>query len=177
MKITNNKVENLRVTSSHVVDQMMKHVMLERGNTILEPSAGNGDLLDHIIFGYYLCNDIDCIELNEERRKVLQSKNYNVIGTDFLKFESNKKYDWIIAAPNSINSYDVDHVMQMYKFVKPEGTIVSLMDPIWMIGERSRHKKFRKWIADKNYKIVMLEDNSFIENFKTRPTIIIVIKK
>ena len=171
--------ETIRTTSSHVVDQMMKFVGIKVGDSILEPSAGYGDLLDHMLFGSYLrhLNSIDCVELNARRRETLKSKGYNVVGSNFLEFQSDKLYDWVIAAPNSVKSVDIDHVLQMYRFTKLGGTIVSLMDPIWMIENEDKHIKFRTWLEDKMYKIVMLEDKSFIEKFKTRPTIIIVIRK
>lgn len=172
--------ETVRITSANVVKQMMKFVDFKEGDCTLEPSAGYGDLLDHIMFGDYVKypqNVTDCVELNARRREVLRSKGYNIVGSNFLEFETDKLYDWVIAAPNSVNSIDVEHVIRMYRFTKIGGTIVSLMDPIWMIGEEQIHKKFREFIKDKDYKIVMLEDYSFIEKFKTRPTIIITIKK
>jgi hypothetical protein len=172
--------ETVRITSAHVVEQMMKFVNFKDGGSLLEPSAGYGDLLDHIIFGNYIKypqSVTDCVELNARRREVLRSKGYNIVGSNFLEFETAKLYDYVIAAPNSVNSIDVEHVIRMFRFTKNGGTIVSLMDPIWMIGEDNIHKKFREWVKDKNYKIVMLEDYSFIEKFKTRPTIIIIINK
>ena len=172
--------ETIRTTSAHVVKQMMKFVDLQFGDDILEPSAGYGDLLDHIQEGPYIKypqHVVDCVELNTRRREVLRSKGYNIVGSNFLEFKTDKLYDWVIAAPNSVNSVDIEHVIQMHRFTKSGGTIVSLMDPIWMIKEEQIHKKFREWIKDKDYKMVMLEDYSFIEKCKTRPTIIIVIKK
>ena len=172
--------ETIRTTSANVVNQMMQFIDFKEGDSILEPSAGYGDLLDHIMVGDYiklLQSVTDCIELNKERREILRSKGYKLIGSNFLEFEIDKLYDWIIAAPNSVGSIDIEHVIRMFRFIKIGGTIVSLMDPIWMTGEEDIHKKFREFIKHKDYKIVMLEDYSFIENYKTRPTIIIIIKK
>jgi len=170
-------VETIRITSKHVVDQMMRFVYLYDGMHILEPSAGFGHLLDGIDFNDVKIGSVDCIELNQKRREILIKKGYTVVGKDFFEFKTDKLYDLIIAAPNSVNSVDIEHVIKMYSHTREGGVIVSLMGPEWMIGELEIHKKFREWIKDKNYRIVMLEDNSFIENFKTRPTIIIMIIK
>lgn len=169
-------LETVRITGKSVADQMIRFAYLWDGMNILEPSAGYGDLLDNIDFKGVKAN-IDCIELNKERRDTLRKKGYTVVGRDFFDFKSDKLYDLILAAPNSVNSIDVEHVIKMYSHVKEGGVIISLMCPMWIIGEEDIHKKFRDWVKDKNYRLVVLEDNSFVENFKTRPTIIILIMK
>jgi hypothetical protein len=40
-----------------------------------------------------------------------------------------------------------------------------------------RQVKFRKWLEEKNYSMKMLTDNSFVEDYKTQPSMIITIKK
>jgi hypothetical protein len=65
----------------------------------------------------------------------------------------------------------------MYECVKPGGSVVSLTAPHWMIKNSERQIKFRKWLEDKNYYMVMLKDYSFVEDFKTQPSVIIKITK
>jgi hypothetical protein len=107
----------------------------------------------------------------------LIEKGHNVVGRDFFHFKTDKKYWYIIAAPNFKDNIDVEHIMKMYTHLDESLKIVSLTSPYWMTGNSERQVKFRNWLQDKNYKIEMLPDNSFMEDGKTVPTCIIVIRK
>ena len=65
----------------------------------------------------------------------------------------------------------------MYDCVKKGGKVISIMSPYWMTGNSELQIKFRKWLADKSYKITMLPDNSYMEGGKTVPTILIILEK
>ena len=52
------------------------------------------------------------------------------MGDDFLnpsEWATAFKYDRIIANPPFTKNQDIDHVMQMWNFLKPGGRIVSIM--------------------------------------------------
>ena len=167
-------MKTIRKTRPMVADQMMKFTDMKEGDQILEPSAGYGDLADGIV-RYNPGVSIDCVELNKERRDTLLEKGYNVVGNDFMLLRSNKKYDWVIAAPTFKDNIDCDHVVKMYDHLALGGKIVSIMSPQWMIGSSDRQVGFRKWISNKRYEIGMLEDNSFMEDGNTVPTLIVKI--
>ena len=65
--------------------------------TILEPSAGKGDLLKYVNSNTYKKIQIDVIEIEEDLRTILNEKGFNVIHDDFLSFHSEKPYDLILA--------------------------------------------------------------------------------
>lgn len=117
------------------------------------------------------------MELNERNVQILKEKGHSVVGRDFFHFKTEKKYWYIIAAPNFRDNIDVEHIMKMYTHLDDAGTIVSLTSPYWMTGTSDRQVKFRNWLQDKNYKIEMLPDNLFMEDGQTVPTSIIVIRK
>jgi hypothetical protein len=173
--------KTIRKTSIDVVKQILNECRFSEGFdciSILEPSAGSGDLIDDILkLNSGIEFDIDCIELNQELRNQLKQKGYNVVGVDFFKFDTKKRYDYIIACPNFKDNIDVEHIIHMYKFLKMGGSIVSLTHPAWTIQNSECQVKFRKWLEDKNYYLKMLKDNSFVENFKTQPSMIIRIDK
>lgn len=43
--------------------------------------------------------DIDCVEINQNLKYILEGKNYRVVDSDFLNFTTEKKYDLIIMNP------------------------------------------------------------------------------
>ena len=159
-----------------VIDQMLKGLYLRDGKLILEPSAGSGDLIE----GIYNSNSqviVHCAELNKELKAELLREGYIVIGSDFLAMTPNPIYDYVIACPTYRDNIDIEHIIHMYEFVKPGGTIISLTHPAWTTHNSERQVKFRKWLEDKNYSMKMLKENSFVENYETQPSMIISIYK
>ena len=120
---------------------------------------------------------MECVELNQACKAVLNEKGYNVVGSDFFLFKPDYQYDFVIGAPNFRDNIDCKHVMKMYDLVKAGGVISSIMSPYWMTGDSELQKSFRKWLEDKTYSIDMLPDNTFMEDGNTVPTIIIKIYK
>jgi len=173
------KIKTIRETSESVVKQMLEFCPVQISSSVLEPSAGSGVLLDHlknILQDKSL--DIDCVELNKERQEILKLKGYNVIGEDFLTLNPIKHYEYIIATPTYKENIDVEHIMRMYdRFLMFGGELVSLTHPAWTTQNSDRQRKFRNWLKDKEYSMVMLEDNSYMENYDTQPSMIIKIKK
>lgn len=174
--------KTIRKTRQIVIDQILKHCeMVWPSIRILEPSAGSGDLADGILrkWGFLTEDNIDCVELNMENQNKLKSKGYIVMCSDFLHYNPAEKYDLIIAAPTYKDNVDVEHIMHMYDWCldKNGGRLISLTYPAWTMGNKPNQIKFRKWLEDKRYYMVMLKDNSFVENHETQPSMIIVIDK
>lgn len=165
-----------RETTQPVIDQFMQVADIKNGHKVLEPSAGVGLLADGIL-KHNSNIKLDCIELNSECKKTLKDKGLNVIWSNFLDFKPKYLYDRVIGAPNFRGNIDCEHVIKMYDCVKKGGKVISIMSPYWMTGNSELQIKFRKWLADKSYKITMLPDNSYMEGGKTVPTILIILEK
>ena len=77
------------------------------GCSILEPSAGKGDILDYILEHKtnsrqdkeYLRKRFYCIEKNKELQYILKEKKYKLIEEDFLKYNSDHIFDYIVMNP------------------------------------------------------------------------------
>lgn len=74
--------------------------------TLLEPSAGKGDILEYIEdlkdkhWNSMKHNfNIYTIEINEELQMILRGKHYNVIFDDFLKWKPSVLVDLIVMNP------------------------------------------------------------------------------
>ena len=88
-------------TNKNLCNELVKGLTYYAYHTILEPSAGKGHIADFIKEwgGRNAKYDIDCIELDNERRAILKEKGYKVVYDDFLDYETTKKYDLIIMNP------------------------------------------------------------------------------
>lgn len=89
----------------------------------------------------------------------------------------NGVYDAIVAAPPFINNSDVVHIQKMYRHLGLRGIIITLTTPFWTVNNEPHQVKFRDWLKDKNYKMTMLPDDTFMEKGKTVPTALLIIKK
>jgi 16S rRNA G966 N2-methylase RsmD len=144
---------------------------------ILEPSAGEGNLIDYISYKLKRKFNIDVIELNTDKVNILKDKGYNVIGRDYIKTIITEQYDLILACPPFKDNVNLDHIQKMYGDVKLGGTIITLCNTQWIIDNNEKSFKFREFLSKVEYSMIMLPDNSFIEKDKTVPTILIKIKK
>ncbi|TFB85828.1 DUF4942 domain-containing protein [Cryobacterium algoricola] len=93
-------------TPIELIDKMRRAVDMNRVRTILEPSAGRGDIVERIaaMDGVSSRNGepthaIDTIELDEELCMILTGKGYKPIARDFLKFNTYGSYDLIVMNP------------------------------------------------------------------------------
>lgn len=174
----------IRETSIDVVRQMLEFHPIPFGSKVLEPSAGKGILLDHIttiLKGHKSYVPVtQCVELNKENREILKEKGYDVVGEDFLKLKPSDiegLYSYIIATPTYKNNVDLEHIMHMYRFLYRGSTLISLTYPSWTTQNTPLQIRFREWLSDKDYQMKMLIDESYVENFKTQPSMMIKITK
>ncbi len=101
-------------------------------STILEPSAGNGDICDYMIekageYPHYNRSlDIDCIEINRNRQAMLKGKGYRVIYDNFLDFQTYKQYDLI--AMNPPFAEGEKHLLKALEIQKNGGNIMCILN-------------------------------------------------
>ena len=92
-------------TPETLLDKILDGVDYRYIGTVLEPSAGKGDIVKYIekVAGSYPHYNsritFDCIELDETLQKTLIGQDMRVVHDNFLTYKTNKTYDLIIANP------------------------------------------------------------------------------
>ena len=94
-------------TPEKIIDKMLSDIDFKMIQTILEPSAGKGNIVETIqkkekMYSSYNNDfhfDIDCIETDQNLKAILKNKNMRVIYNDFLTYDTLKEYDLIIMNP------------------------------------------------------------------------------
>lgn len=115
--------------------------------SILEPSAGRGDICDCLkeyFWRYSESLDIDCIELDNDLRNVLRGKEYRVIYNDFLKFNTYKHYDLIVMNP-PFSEGDL-HLSKALSMIKEGGDVLCILNAETI---RNPHTNSRKALINK----------------------------
>lgn len=122
-------------TPINIIQKMINHLDFKNINSILEPSAGKGDIIDivkkrmELSRGYYKkeCNfDIDTIEIDENLQHILRGKNYRIVHNNFLTYNTYKNYDLIIMNP-PFNEGD-KHLLKAIEMQQNGGKIVCLLN-------------------------------------------------
>lgn len=94
-------------TPENIIDKMLSDIDFKIIQSILEPSAGKGNIVEAIqkkekIYSSYnnkFTFDIDCIEVDQNLQAILKSKNMRVVYNDFLTYDTLKEYDIVIMNP------------------------------------------------------------------------------
>lgn len=94
-------------TPENLINKMLMDIDFKMIQTILEPSAGKGNIIEAIqkkekLYSSYNNTfhfDIDCIEADQNLQAILKSKNMRVVYNDFLTYDTLKEYDIVIMNP------------------------------------------------------------------------------
>lgn len=123
-------------TPELLAGRMFALLDMKNVQSVLEPSAGNGDLISSFKrFAqkkhdrYYRCDedmDIDAIELNPELAACCKGKGIRVVSDDFLRFHTEKRYDAIIMNPPFSNGDQ--HLLKALNLIERGGQVVSLLN-------------------------------------------------
>lgn len=172
--------KNFYPTPKELIDKMLSGVDYDKIQTILEPSAGKGDIVDYLeekrgsryYRNYYY--DIDCIELEPELQSTLKGKKYKVVHNDFLHYNTYKKYDLIVMNPPFDNG--VMHLLKAIDIQKDGGGIICLLNAETLKNPYSNPRKdLIQKLNDYNAEIEYIE-NAFINAERKTSVEIALIK-
>lgn len=125
-------------TPKKLINKMLENIDFREIQTILEPSAGKGDIVEIIqekkkslkrnnfFDNKTIKYDIDCIEIDENLRHILHGKGFRVIHDDFLTYNGFKKYDLIVA--NFPFSQGDKHLSKALDLIENGGQLVCLIN-------------------------------------------------
>lgn len=159
-------------TPDELADRVVKWASIRAGDTILEPSAGIGSLLDALrrvpldfIGGLWI------IEINPTLCEILRGKGYDVMETDFLTTTNvighMGGWDRIIMNPPFENGQDMDHVRHAYSLLKPGGRLVAIMSPSPFHGSNRKQCEFRDWFMSVGGEVEAQEPGQFKNSFRS----------
>jgi SAM-dependent methyltransferase len=151
-------------TPPELADRMAE---LASGPNILEPSAGNGALLDAMKrAGLGNCHIFFC-ELNPKCCATVLAKHpeANFVGDDFLRMGSEfgvcPGFDTIIMNPPFNHGQDIAHVRHAFQFLKPGGRLIAITAPGWTFRQDRKHVEFRDWIETVHANVEDLPSGTF----------------
>lgn len=137
------KIEGFFPTPRPLIDRMLDVAQIKPGESVLEPSAGKGDILDAIRQREPEAQT-EAIEPVHDLRDIIQTKGHKLAGNDFLAHKG--QYDKIIMNPPFEKGADIDHVRHAYDQLKPGGRLVAIMSTGPFHRSDKKAEEFRDWL-------------------------------
>lgn len=116
-------VPNFFPTPRKIVAQMIELAGLEPGMTVLEPSAGKGDIANAALRSG--CT-VSCVELVWSLYEELRRQGHTVQCRDFLDMERGYPFDRVLMNPPFERGIDKAHIEHAFTFLKPGGRLVAV---------------------------------------------------
>lgn len=173
--------------------EMVSFADIKNLDCILEPSAGQGAIINEILnyIGEYSLNTtLHYVELMDINRNILEKKysgldhikRLSPAGNDFLNLDPDFKefegYDKIIANPPFAKNQDIDHIRKMYDCLKPGGRIVTISSKHWVNSKNKKEMDFAAWLYDTcEADVNGIDAGTFSESGTKIETLILIIDK
>ncbi len=160
-------------TPQPVIDRIMEEADIQPGMSVLEPSAGFGDIAQA---AKDAGGEVEVVEISPTLREYLKDAGFEPTSSDFL--EHTGEYDRIVMNPPFSKRQDVDHVRHAFSLLKPGGKLVAITSEGPFFGSDAKAKEFRDFV-DEHGSSEKLPEGAFKSSFNTTGvnTRIVVIEK
>lgn len=152
-------------TPASLASKMLEGIKWDYVSTILEPSAGKGNLAEAINekWRIYRCSsryyaeeqraDIDCIEVDPNLRSILKDKKYRVVHDDFLTYQTMKRYSLIVMNPPFEDA--ARHILKAISLLDANGTLVALCNAETIRNHSAYNERYQLFriLTDNNAEI------------------------
>lgn len=158
-KLIGRKIEGFFPTPRPAIDKMLAAADIQPGMSVLEPSAGKGDILDAVKENHPDAKSVG-IEPHSDLRELIGMKGHEVHeDRDFLEHKG--QYDRIIMNPPFENRQDVAHVRHAFEQLKPGGKLVAIMGAGVFGGSSKKDQEFRDWLDEQGGEVEDMPEGSF----------------
>ncbi|MCM1234785.1 MAG: DUF4942 domain-containing protein [Ruminococcus flavefaciens] len=171
-------------TPQNIINKMICDLDFSMINSILEPSAGKGNIVDELkkkeenhnkYYGqknYHF--DIDCIEADQNLQHILKGKNFRVVYNDFLTYDTMKEYDLIIMNPPFSNG--CKHLLKALEMQQRNGgAVVCLLNAETLKNLCTNERvDLKRKLTEYNAKIEFIQDAFLDAERKTAVEIAII---
>lgn len=120
-------------TEAPLAERVARLAAVQDGMTVLEPSAGQGGLADHLPKHQTLCVEIAALNV-----AVLNAKGYDVVPADFLLWSEGagreRRFDRVVMNPPYRQGQAVAHLETAWRHVAAGGRLVAIL-PASLLGK------------------------------------------
>lgn len=132
-------------TPAEIVARVIEAAVLDEGDRVLEPSAGQGAIAE-VAAKIVGIENVETVELLEENCTILKAKGFLPHRGNFLEQPVPPMFDRIVMNPPFAKQQDIDHVLHAFKGLKPGGRLVSVMSIGFTFRQDRKAVEFREFV-------------------------------
>lgn len=156
-----------------VVARVIELACIEPGMTVLEPSAGIGNIA---YAAEASGGKVTAIEIDPKRcEKLKGTASLTAHNHDFLQQTTVPFYDRVVMNPPFAKQADIDHVLHATKCLKVGGLLVSVMSASVLFRDNAKTKSFRAFVKERGGTFERLPAGSFSQSGTAVHTCIVKI--
>ena len=136
-------------TPDAVVKRCMDRLGVREGDRVLEPSAGTGNMVRHLL---ERGARVDAVEIDPDRcatLRRLRAPALHVMERNFLTMPAEPDYAAVLMNPPFFGTHWMEHVLHAYDFLAPGGTLVAVLPISADFGTSKKHQTFRAWAEER----------------------------
>lgn len=165
-------------TPPGLIADMLSGIDLDAIGTILEPSAGKGDIIKYLRrhkdrFGRKNL-DIDAIEISAELRHILKGQEMRVVHDNFLTYDTFKRYDLVVMNPPFSNGDK--HLLRAINYVMGGGKLVCLLNAETIRNPYTNSRKELARSLDELNPVIDYRQNAFVRAENTTGVEIVITR-
>ena len=178
-EITTSKELGFFETQGAALDMLITAARIERGMTVLEPSAGAGAIAQR---ARSLGAKLYCIEIDPARARLLEAAQFEpVICGDFLQMAQVAEFDRVSMNPPfavpSDRRADLAHVRHAFGFLKPGGRLAAIMSAGISFRQDGISAAFRAWADARHAEWTLLPAGAFKASGTGVDTVLLTLDK
>ena len=141
-------------TQEGEIDDLFTLLDLPEGDewelSLLEPSCGRGAIAQKLR-ARLPNSSLDVVEIDPLNQEKLRLDGFNLTGSDFLKANTSKRYDFIVTNPPFNGLEYIDHIEKQFSLLKPYGRIGAIAPEGLLTGSSKRVVEFRNFVAERGH--------------------------
>jgi predicted RNA methylase len=155
-------------TPDALADTIVAKLAIKPGDTVLEPSAGDGALAKAVLRRHPQAK-VMCVEIHPGRAQALRAAGFKAVTeADFLQIDpaqADVRVDHVVMNPPfAPKRADLVHIEHALKFLRPGGTLVSVMAGGISFRQDTRSDRFRMMVSMLGGELSELPEGSFLKS-------------
>lgn len=166
------KIPGYFPTPPAVVERIIAAADIRPGLSVLEPSAGKGDIAEAVEAAG---GSVTCMEIAPQLAAILRLKGLTAHNVSCL--DCSAKFDRIVMNPPFENGQDIDHIRRMFEQLNPGGRLVSVVCEGPFFRKDRKSEDFRDWLETVGAHTEKLPAGSFLASGTGVATRLVTIDK
>lgn len=166
-------------TPELVVKELLRWLPHHQPQTILEPSAGTGNIAEALLARGHRVHAIE-VDGGRAAQLAALARVYPKATTqraNFLLVDARPVYDAVVMNPPFAGTHWMEHVRHAFDFLRPGGELVSVLPATAQVRETKKHRAFQSWAKKSDARWTDLPQESFAASGTRIATVVLRLRR